>query len=364
MEGYKMADIFFHGGRDYLLYGDQQQKAIFFHDADDPGGFMCNWYRSGFVVDGIAYTSMEQYLMSRKCLVLGDEAAAARIMKTDIPANQKAIAANVKENSVIWDGIKQAILMRGLYAKFQQNPPLTALLRDTEDVWLVACSQTDKIWTCGVGIADERRRDPKCWLGPNLLGFALMEVRSALKESKEVAPEVEPIVVVHGDITKMDLDCVVNAANRTLFGGKGVDAAINKAAGPKLRKEYLSMGGCRVGEAKITKAYNLPCKWVIHTVGPTYDGSPNNAVELGDCYRNCLDLAMEHNLHAIAFPAISTGFLGYPLEEAAHVAIDAVRRWRVSNPDYDMHVTFCCFDTKNFEAYKKILPNAAIVEQQ
>lgn len=160
------------------------------------------------------------------------------------------------------------------------------------------------------------------------------------------------IQVVQGDITKLDCDGIVNAANRSLLGGGGVDGAIHRAAGPELLAECRTLHGCRTGEAKITKGYRLKAKYIIHTVGPIYSGTAEDAAQLADCYRNSLNLAKEHDVHSIAFPAISTGVYGYPLDAATQIAVDTVTDWLQSHVDYDMMVIFCCFDARTAQVYQ------------
>ena len=159
------------------------------------------------------------------------------------------------------------------------------------------------------------------------------------------------IQVVQGDITKLDCDGIVNAANRSLLGGGGVDGAIHRAAGPELLAECRTLHGCRTGEAKITKGYRLRAKYIIHTVGPIYSGTAEDAAQLADCYRNSLDLAKEHDVHSIAFPAISTGVYGYPLEDATEIAVKIVAQWLEAHADYAMQVIFCCFDARTERVY-------------
>ena len=160
------------------------------------------------------------------------------------------------------------------------------------------------------------------------------------------------IQVVQGDITKLDCDCIVNAANRSLLGGGGVDGAIHRAAGPELLTECRTLHGCRTGEAKITKGYRLKAKYIIHTVGPIYSGTAEDAAQLADCYRNSLNLAKEHDVHSIAFPAISTGVYGYPLEDATEIAVKTVAQWLEAHADYAMQVIFCCFDARTERVYQ------------
>ena len=155
-----------------------------------------------------------------------------------------------------------------------------------------------------------------------------------------------------GDITILDCDAIVNAANRSLLGGGGVDGAIHRAAGPELLAECKGLNGCQTGEAKITKGYNLKARHVIHTVGPVYAARESDPVLLANCYRNSMDLAKANDLHSIAFPSISTGVYGYPLEEAVPVAVNAVAEWIAANEDYDIEVTFVCFGDKAYDLYK------------
>lgn len=165
---------------------------------------------------------------------------------------------------------------------------------------------------------------------------------------------MQHITIVREDITTLDCDAIVNAANHTLLGGGGVDGAIHRAAGPKLLDECRNLNGCNTGEAKITRGYNLPARYVIHTVGPVYSGSDEDSIRLSDCYTNSLDLAREHSVHSIAFPAISTGVYGYPQEEAASVAYQTVRKWLKNNQDYDIEIIFCCFDSHTQSLYSRL----------
>ncbi len=163
------------------------------------------------------------------------------------------------------------------------------------------------------------------------------------------------IEVLQGDITKLEVDAIVNAANSSLLGGGGVDGAIHRAAGPELLEECRTLHGCDTGEAKITKGYRLKARHVIHTVGPVYSGSQSDAKLLAGCYKNSMDLARENGLHSIAFPAISTGVYGYPKREAAKVAIEALQKWMTENADHDIRVILVGFDRETCEIYREIL---------
>ena len=163
-----------------------------------------------------------------------------------------------------------------------------------------------------------------------------------------------------GDITKLKLDAICNAANSSLLGGGGVDGCIHRAAGPKLLEECMTLNGCRTGEAKITGGYNLPAKHVIHTVGPIYSGRPSDAEDLRNCYWNSLEVAKQNDLHSIAFPGISTGVYGYPKKEAAEIALKTVNEWISANSDYDMEITIVNFSEADYLTYQAV---AAKMEQ-
>lgn len=163
------------------------------------------------------------------------------------------------------------------------------------------------------------------------------------------------IEILKDDITKLRVDAIVNAANNSLLGGGGVDGAIHRAAGPKLLEECRGLGGCETGEAKITKGYNLPAKYVIHTVGPVWRGGKNNEDKLlGNAYANSLKLAKENDLKTIAFPGISTGVYAFPLERAADIAIREVAEF-LKNDDTVEKVIFVQFSDKAYKLYEEKL---------
>lgn len=159
------------------------------------------------------------------------------------------------------------------------------------------------------------------------------------------------ISIVKDDITRLDVEAIVNAANSSLLGGGGVDGAIHSAAGPELRKYNRTLNGCRTGEAKISPGFNLKADWVISTVGPVWQGGNSNEADLlADCYRNCLKLALQKNISSIAFPAISTGIYAYPLKEAAQIALSIMRQY-----ENDLsQIIACCFSDEDFQVYEKI----------
>lgn len=168
---------------------------------------------------------------------------------------------------------------------------------------------------------------------------------------------MERIRIIQGDITRIQADAIVNAANSSLLGGGGVDGAIHHAAGPQLLEECRKIGGCPAGEARITGSYELPARNVIHAVGPVWKGGNNGEPELlKNCYLNSMKLASENDIRSIAFPGISTGVYAYPKEEAAAVALSAVAQYLKDNTEI-RKVIFVTFDDESFEIYSRLLEN-------
>ncbi len=165
---------------------------------------------------------------------------------------------------------------------------------------------------------------------------------------------LDKLEVIQGDITRLDVDAIVNAANESLLGGGGVDGAIHRAAGSELLAECRTIGGCPTGEARITKGYNLAARHVIHTVGPIYEGAPRDAELLRGCYENSLALAVDNGLKSIAFPAVSCGVYGYPLNEACKIAVDATCRFLEKNATLEK-VMFVLFSSDNHQEYTKYI---------
>lgn len=185
------------------------------------------------------------------------------------------------------------------------------------------------------------------WKNSYFLPKVLIEM---ILDDKNLESEIK---VVKGDITTFDGDCIVNAANESLLGGGGVDGAIHRVAGPKLLEECRLLGGCKSGQAKITKGYDLNVDYVIHTVGPIYSGKHEDEHVLRDCYWNSLNLAKQYDIHSIAFPAISCGVYGYPVKEAVPIVLKTVADWLDANSAYTMKICLYCFDDEASKEYEK-----------
>ena len=166
----------------------------------------------------------------------------------------------------------------------------------------------------------------------------------------------ERVEIIQGDITKLNVDAIVNAANNSLLGGGGVDGAIHRVAGNGLLEECRKLNGCETGEAKITKGYALPARWVIHTVGPVWRGGNNQEDEkLANAYRNCLTLARQYGVKTAAFPSISTGVYSFPIERACRIALSETRLFLQTN-DLPVKVFFVCFNSSVYQTYTRIFP--------
>jgi O-acetyl-ADP-ribose deacetylase (regulator of RNase III) len=168
---------------------------------------------------------------------------------------------------------------------------------------------------------------------------------------------MDKVQIIQGDITKLEVDAIVNAANESLLGGGGVDGAVHRAAGKELLAECQTLNGCKTGQAKITKGYNLPAKYIIHTVGPVYrDGNHDEPALLYSCYRESLLLAAKNNIRTIAFPCISTGIFGYPFKEACVIALRAIEDFLQSDKTISK-VLMVCFSDQDFKQYESMLNN-------
>lgn len=305
--------------------------------------FLSNFYPSKVVFDGITYYNSEAAYQAQKCKNPEERIGFEKLSSDEA----KRLGQKVEMRSD-WDDVKFGIMEQVVYAKFTQNPTLAQNLLDTGDKVLKEGNYwKDVYW--GVDIRTGE--------GENNLGRILMALRDyfrkngipeEMSDSNSLKGPFEGMYISDRDITLSDCECIVNAANETLLGGSGVDGAIHRAAGPELREECSKLGGCRVGEAKLTGGYRLNTEYVIHTVGPKYP-TENCQENLAKCYTESLNLAKEHGIHSIEFPSISTGKFSYPKKEACKIAVKTVYNWLKENSGYDMKVVFCCVDPTIYE---------------
>ena len=335
----------------------RQQPAVFFWKDNEDNGCFSNWYRREFVIDDFKYLHVEQFMMAQKAKLFHDSERYTAILRATKPWECKDLGKQVTPfDSKTWDTVRYEVVKAGNRAKYEQNPDLKAKLLDTGNAILAEASPKDDIWGIGLDADAAANTAPSEWPGQNLLGKILMELRAEFSGEQKPVSETA-IRLVQGDITKVsDVEAIVNAANKSLLGGGGVDGAIHRAAGPKLLEECRGLHGCDTGEAKITGAYDLLCKHVIHTVGPVWSGGNRNEEKLlAACYRNSLQVAVDHKIRTIAFPSISTGVYSYPLEEAAMIAVRTVNQFVEEHPgDLDI-VEWVLFDQKTYDVYERTL---------
>ena len=314
--------------------------------------FLSNFYPTKVVFDGITYYNAEAAYQAQKCFLQAD-----RLRFSLLSADEAKRLGQKIEIRSDWDEIKYYVMEQVVYAKFAQNQTLAQDLLDTANKPLKEGNTWgDVYWGINLRTGE----------GENNLGKILMALRDYFRENG--IPEViSPCGFLKGpfggiwiddrDITLSECECIVNAANETLLGGGGVDGAIYRAAGPELRTECATLGGCNVGEAKLTGGYRLKAKFIIHTVGPKYP-TENCQLNLAKCYIESLNLAKKNEIHSITFPSISTGKFSYPKKEACHIAVQTVKGWLKENCDYSMNVVFSCVDPTIYELIYSELNNA------
>ena len=305
--------------------------------------FLSNFYPTKVVFDGITYYNSEAAYQAQKCLHPED-----RLLFALLSSDEAKRFGQKVERRPDWDDVKCGIMEQIVYAKFTQNPTLAQALLDTGEKPLKEGNHwKDLYW--GV--------DLKSGEGENHLGMILMALRDDFRKNgipvtafshNSLTGPFSGMWIDDRDITLSECECVVNATDEKLLGSRGVDSAIYRAAGSKLREECATLGGCRVGEAKLTDGYRLKAKFIIHTVGPKYP-SENCRENLAKCYTATLDLAKKYGIRSIVFPSISTGKFSYPRKEACKIAVKSVYTWIKKNGDYDMKVVFSCVDPKIYE---------------
>lgn len=310
--------------------------------------YLSNFYPVCVRVEGLEYLSAEAAYQAAKCARQEDRALFTELGSRD--AKQLGRKLPLRAD---WEAVKVQEMEKIVRAKFAQNLHLARFLTETGDAELVEGNTWhDTFW--GV--------DLKTGAGENHLGKILMALREDFQKNGLPEQDQPPcfrcetsedgIQVQLRDITQIPCDCIVNATDETLLGSGEVNMAIHRAAGTQLLEVCRALGGCCTTEAKLTGGYRLAARWIIHTVGPRYP-MPGHTELLVQTYQNVLNLAKEHGLHSIAFPAISTGRFSYPKAEAAAVAVDAVRRWKREHSDYALEIIFADMDLVTYRCFCK-----------
>lgn len=330
-----------------MRYYEQERDVIdFFREEYE---FLSNFYPAKMWYEGILYQNAEAVYQAQKCADPEERKKFARLYSDEAKRLGREVALRSD-----WEDVKVPVMEQIVRAKFTQHPRLAKRLVETGDKPLFEGNYWhDVFW----GI-DLRTRE-----GENLLGIILMALRKEFAEKGlptgsenqfvSTYGPVRGILVADEDLTQIKVDCIVNAANKTLLGGSGVDGAIHREAGPELLEECRTLGGCQTGEAKLTKGYRLPARYVIHTVGPVYGKEDESLLE--NCYWNCLELARETGIRSIAFPAISTGKFCFPKKKATEIAIHTVLDWKAQHPDHPMDVILSCVDQRIYQYACEIL---------
>lgn len=329
---------------------------VFFWLDNEKYGEFSNWYQREFVIDDFRYFCVEQYMMAQKAKLFHDSVRYTAILRANSPKDCKALGKQVTPFDVkVWDAVKYDIVKTGNKAKFEQNPDLMNLLLSTGDRIMAEASPKDKIWGIALDAETAKHINPEAWPGQNLLGKILMELKAEYRKEQSKLSATE-LRMIKGDITKQsDVEAIVNAANTSLLGG-GVDGAIHRAAGRQLLEECRKLNGCKTGEAKLTGAYKLPCKYIIHTVGPIWRGGNQDEEKfLAECYSNSLQIAVDQGIRSVAFPSISTGVYSFPKKKAAMIAVRTVNDFIEENSGSLDLVEWILFDEETLNIYKDAL---------
>lgn len=329
---------------------------VFFWLDNEKYGEFSNWYQREFVIDDFRYFCVEQYMMAQKAKLFHDSVRYTAILRANSPKDCKALGKQVTPfDAKVWDAVKYDIVKTGNKAKFEQNPDLMNLLLSTGDRIMAEASPKDKIWGIALDAETAKHINPEAWPGQNLLGKILMELKAEYRKEQSKLSATE-LRMIKGDITKQsDVEAIVNAANTSLLGG-GVDGAIHRAAGRQLLEECRKLNGCKTGEAKLTGAYKLPCKYIIHTVGPIWRGGNQDEEKfLAECYSNSLQIAVDQGIRSVAFPSISPGVYSFPKEKAAMIAVRTVNDFIEENSGSLDLVEWILFDEETLNIYKDAL---------